>query len=269
MSETKLDFKVAGGNAPVVKFMMPSQTSVVVQSRAFVGSDTSIVGDYYRPNSKRTILETWHKFRGGETALWSYKNIGDKEAELIVGTNSSGSITNLQMNRFPNGIYLRDGAFFAMMNGNLDVTSIKTSQINSNGGRIATLFSQGLSMQWIKPKEEKDCNATLFLESGGSVHLKEVAEGECFKINKKAFFGFSAGAEFNREAAKTSNGKRLPHIMFGEGFSNFVFSGPCSVLYSSRCYIGAEKQKSGTVIGGAVGGGIAGTAVSVKAVLIG
>jgi hypothetical protein len=69
MPLSKSAFEVLGANAPVLKFIMPSDTSITVQSRSFIASDTSIVGDYYRPESKRTFSETWRKFRGGETAL--------------------------------------------------------------------------------------------------------------------------------------------------------------------------------------------------------
>jgi uncharacterized protein (AIM24 family) len=173
------------------------------------------------------------------------------------------------MDSFPKGIYLSDGSFFAAMNGHLEVTSVRTSEISKNGSRLSTLFAQGFAMQLVKPETDDDLGTTLFLESGGSIHIKEVEEGETFKVNKSSVFGFSVGADFNKESARTASGKRLPHLLFGEGFSNFVFKGKCSVLYSSRCNIGAEKKRSGTAVGGAVGGGIAGTAVAVKAVLLG
>lgn len=233
---------IQGGTTPILRFNVEAGESVHVQSGSYMSGGTDMKGE--KVDARKTQkVGLAKRYFSGDFITWEYKNDGESAQSLDVSPKSAGAITAISCQSAQDGFLMENGAFFAMSDGICEISTQSTKQLRQSGA-IAGLLSQGFTMQKLVPvPAHDDVPPTLFVESSGKLIQHDLAEGEQLKVNKSALFGFSNGTKM--ELRKVESG-RLRHIWAGEGFSNYVATGPGTVFVESHAKASsARKQESG------------------------
>lgn len=231
-------WSISGGTTPILRFNVEAGSSVHVQSGSYMSGGTDMQGERVE-NAQAQNVGLLKRYFSGDFITWEYKNEGDAPQHLDVSPKSAGHLTAISCDGVEGGFLMENGAFFATADGVCEISAQSTKQLRQSGA-IAGLLSQGFTMQKLVPiPTHEDTVPTLFVESSGSLIQYDLAEGEKLKVNKSALFGFTNGTQM--ELKKVEKG-RLRHMWAGEGFSNFVATGPGSVFVESHARSTAARN---------------------------
>lgn len=220
----KFDFKVDGGHNPTITILLGGHQEFYSEPGALTARDEHVkMSSVLRSGNGRNILSglfnSVMRTLGGESLfLNKYKNTSEEKGKLSFGSGLEGSITPINVNASGHSIVARKGSMVAAMG----------SPSFMLGARLKpTLFgviTGNLIMQNIQS------GSYVFLHAPGHVEVKELKEGESYRIDPKHLLAASSTVKLKMRLA----GGALTTLVGGEDIFQVKAVGPGKVWKTSQ-----------------------------------
>lgn len=216
----RLQSSIEGGSQPVLSLRLKPGEAIVAETGSLLLKDSSISmkrvsgrDEGYAPDALG-FVKRW--LMGESFWFLKYRNEAQQPERLILSPSKVGTMLNLNLAEYPDGLLADGGSFFAAGRG----VKLATSRVLSVGGILSGLgpFQQRMTG-----------NGEVFLFSSGEVRELHVEKSKPLLLDPDAVFAWEPTVTVKAKWLGLWSG-----IVSGEGFFLCSVSGEGRLFYSSR-----------------------------------
>jgi len=225
------NFQIQGKESQICHFPLPKNGTLLVESGAMRYMSPGITPELKMGQCMAACC-------GGESLFRVlYTNGGGQEGAMLgIAPNFNANIIPVSLEMYPR-LTITGGAFLAATDTELQ---IRTERVKSVGGAFA---GQGLLLH---PLEGR---GTVFLNAGGTIMFRTLAQGEVLYASTGSVVAFSEGVQFTVEMV---GGGITNMCCGGEGLFNTKLVGPGLVIIQSLSF---NELRAALATGNGNGGG--------------
>ena len=204
-----MEYNIFGNDMPAVSVKLNKGESVYTQSGGMAWMDSGISMD---TNMKGGLLKGIGRMFTGESLFMATYTATKQDAEIVFASTFPGKIVDLEVSRGVEYICQKDAFLCAQPDVELSVEFTKKFSAGVFGG-------EGFILQRLSGQGK------VFLEISGTVVKRELAQGECIKVDTGNVVAFEKDVRYEIETVKG-----FKNILFGgEGLFLTKLTGPGTV----------------------------------------
>lgn len=199
---TKLDYEVIGsGGQEFIEITLQPGETAISEAGAMIYMDGDVkfeakMGDGSNPDAglMSSLFSVGKRMISGESAAMAHFTNTHKTKPQVVAMAGPypGTIVGLKLDEMGGVFYAQRGAYLASSYGT-EISLATTGSVSST-----LLGGEGLFMQKLIG------DGTLILHSGGTIHQRDLANGEELIVDEGCIVGYTSGIDFDVKLASTS-----------------------------------------------------------------